>query len=302
MTNPHPAPYRCRFSVRTELVQLRGMRHAVHHWGDESRPLLLLLHGWADTGTSFQFLADVLARCWHVVAPDWRGFGDSDRAPGGYWFPDYLADLDALLDHLSPAAAVRLLGHSMGGNIATLYAGARPDRVAALVNMEGLGLEPRPAAEAPGRYAQWLAQLREPPQMRSFASVDALAAHLRQRDPHLDAGRAQFVARCWSRVDDASGECVLKADPAHKRVNPVLYRHEEFIACMAAITAPTMLVMGRESWVWERFGEAAVRREIAAALGGYHLAVIDASGHMLHHDQPAAVAAAIAGFLRAMAS
>ena len=68
-----------------------------------------------DVSASFQFLVDCFARDWYVIAPDWRGFGLSAWAPGGYWFPDYYADLDALLEIYQPAAPVFLAGHTTPG-------------------------------------------------------------------------------------------------------------------------------------------------------------------------------------------
>jgi len=288
--------YRPEHPVRTERLRVRGLTYAVHQWGEARLPPLVLLHGWMDTGLGFQFLADALAGRHRLIAPDWRGFGDSDRAPGGYWFPDYLGDLDALLDHYSPRAPVALLGHSMGGNVASLYAGTRPARIRAFITLEAIGLEPRPASEAPARYAQWLDELREPPTLRSFASLETLAAHLQRRAPRLDAARAAFLAGTWSRPGPG-GERILKADPMHKVVNPVLYRHEEFLACLGAITAPALLVLGRESWVHERYQRPGVQDELQAALGACELAVVAGSGHMLHHDQPRAVAGIIDEFL-----
>jgi len=79
---------------RTEFLTLRALRTHVRHWGREGAPKIFMVHGWMDVGASFQFVVDCLRGDWHVIAPDWRGFGLTDRAPGGtYWFPDYLADL-----------------------------------------------------------------------------------------------------------------------------------------------------------------------------------------------------------------
>jgi pimeloyl-ACP methyl ester carboxylesterase len=110
--------------------EIRGLRYHVRTWGDAHSPMLFLLHGWLDVSASFQFVVDALRHEWHVIAPDWRGFGLSAWAPGGYWFPDYYADLDALLDLYRPDTPVNLVGHSMGGNVALMYAGMRPQRVA----------------------------------------------------------------------------------------------------------------------------------------------------------------------------
>jgi len=116
-------------------LHLRGLDYRVHEWGDPQDPALIMLHGWGDCGASFQFTVDELQRDWYVVAPDWRGFGDSAHNDGAYWFPDYVADLDALLAALAVPEPCRLVGHSMGGNVAALFAGAFPDRVSGLVNV-----------------------------------------------------------------------------------------------------------------------------------------------------------------------
>jgi pimeloyl-ACP methyl ester carboxylesterase len=124
----------------SQFVDVRGMRHHVMTWGSEGAPLLVMLHGWMDVGASFQFLVDALARDWYVVAPDLRGFGRSEWQPQGYWFWDYVADLDVIVDRYSPRQPVRLVGHSLGGNVVMHYAGSRPERVARVVSLEGFGI------------------------------------------------------------------------------------------------------------------------------------------------------------------
>ena len=88
-------------------VPIRGLDYHVRSWGEADAPKLFMLHGWMDVGASFQFLVDALQRDWHVIAPDWRGFGLSEWSADGYWFADYIADLDALLDHFTPGEPVR---------------------------------------------------------------------------------------------------------------------------------------------------------------------------------------------------
>ena len=122
-------------------VPLRGLDHRVLTWGDPGAPKLFLLHGWMDVAASFQFLVDALERDWHVIAPDLRGFGESDWQPQGYWFADYIADLEALLDRFAPGERATLVGHSLGGNVVMQYAGVRPQRVRALVSLDGFGIE-----------------------------------------------------------------------------------------------------------------------------------------------------------------
>ena len=95
-------------------------------------------------------------RDWHVLAPDWRGFGWSEWCADGYWFADYLADLDALLDHFVGDVPVPLVGHSLGGNVVMLYAGVRPQRVSRVVSLDGFGIPPEPPTARPPSTRKWL--------------------------------------------------------------------------------------------------------------------------------------------------
>ena len=132
--------YRPARPGRHRTISLRGLDHHLMTWGPDSDDPVIVLHGYADCAASFQFVADEISPALPLVALDWRGFGGSARNPGGYWFPDYYADLDDLVDRLCPRAPARLVGHSMGANVAMIYAGVRPSRVRALVNLEGFGL------------------------------------------------------------------------------------------------------------------------------------------------------------------
>lgn len=293
-----PTPFK---SSRSEFLSLRGLRMHVRHWGRPDAPKLFMLHGWMDVSASFQFVVDCLKRDWHVIALDWRGFGLSERTQADcYWFPDYLGDLDALLDQLSPSESVRLLGHSMGGNVATLYAGIRPQRVARLINLEGFGLANTVPAQAPARYTQWLDELREPPQMRSYADSGAVAERLSKTNPRLTPERASFLAQHWAaRHED--GEWHVQGDPRHKIVSANLYRTDEVLACWEKITAPVLWVEAEHTDVWRWMGpKAEVRSEIdrrMQVIPDVTPALIKDAGHMLHHDQPEALASLIEDFL-----
>jgi len=279
-------------------VDLRGLRYHLRCWGDPQAPAVFLLHGWMDVSASFQFLVDELRRPWRVIAPDWRGYGLTQwSGADSYWFPDYLGDLDALLARLSPDRPATLVGHSMGGNVACLYSGVRPARVAKLVNLEGFGLRSPDPSQAPRRYAEWLDELAEPPRFREYASFEELASRLQRGNPRLTRERALFLAEHWG-APTADGRVVLRSDPAHKRANPVLYRLEEAKACWRQVTAPMLWVEGAESesLKWLRLDPAAhaARKQCFATL--VERTIPDA-GHMLHHDQPARLASTIEEFL-----
>jgi pimeloyl-ACP methyl ester carboxylesterase len=288
---------------RSEFISVRGLRYHVRHWGDESAPKLFMVHGWMDVSASFQFVVDCLQGDWHVIAPDWRGFGLTESPDVDcYWFADYLGDLDAILDHYSPDQAVDLIGHSMGGNAVCLYAGVRPQRVARLINLEGFGLAATRPEQAPARYAKWLDELREPPRMRSYASRSEVAARLQKNNPRLTAERAEFLSAHWAAQNE-HGEWDILGDPAHKLISPILYRVEEVLACWQAITAPVLWVEAEDTDAWRWMGpkEAArleIDRRVRFIPRVSSVKIADA-GHMLHHDQPQALAAAIESFLQA---
>ena len=286
---------------RSEFLTVRGLRTHVRHWGREGAPKIFMAHGWMDMSASFQFIVDCLEGDWHVIAHDWRGFGLSERTgTDTYWFPDYVADLDFLLDHYSPDAPVNLLGHSMGGNAVSLYAGVRPERVAKVINLEGIGLQGGVPQQAPKRMARWLDELKTPPVMRGYASLDEVAARLKKTNPRLPEDRAAFLAEHWS-ARNAEGEYEILGDPAHKMSGPLLYHLDEMIAIWKKITAPVLWIEAAETDMWRWMGpQEQMRAEVDSRLS--HMASVEAhivpgAGHMVHHDQPQVLARLIEAFL-----
>src|SRR4051794_1768262 len=93
------------------FFQVRGLRYHVRRWPAPGARKLVLLHGWMDVSASFQFLVDALSGQWDLYAPDWRGYGLTDWGKADcYWFPDYIADLDVLLETIEAAEPINLLG------------------------------------------------------------------------------------------------------------------------------------------------------------------------------------------------
>ena len=289
-------------------IALRGFEHHVLTWGNPSSPKLFLLHGWMDVAASFQFLVDALERDWFVIAPDLRGFGRSAWQPQGYWFADYVADLDALIDRYSPRESVNLVGHSLGGNIVMIYGGVRPQRVRSLVSLDGFGIPAESPQIAPQKMRRWLDALNEPPSFRIYPNLGAVADRLQKNNPRLQREQALFLAQHWAEVLPDGG-ARLTSDPRHKLPFPAVYRMEEIYATWRHIEAPVLWIAAMESnipqWLDDHpEGEAAadtlagVKRRLAQVPQGRLVTIPDA-GHMLHHDQPGAVAAAIESFVPA---
>jgi pimeloyl-ACP methyl ester carboxylesterase len=261
-------------------------------------PPICLLHGWLDSGETFQFLVDAFEKDHPIVAPDWRGFGRSEWPQEGYSFPDYLGDLDGLLDQLSPASPVKLVGHSMGGNIANLYGGLRPERVKCVVNLEGFGLPRTQTRDSPQRMRKWLDQIKAPVSEKSYNSMEQFAAVIQYRYPRFSPEIAQFVARIWGAQDE-QGRVRQAADPRHHWVNPIIYKREDAEATWKELRAPMLMLLGEESEYLPRLGEDGTREALRTTFPGVEIQSIPDAGHMLHIERPEIVAPYVEGFLEA---
>ena len=277
-------------TARSDFLAVRGRRYHVRIWGEDAAPTLFFLHGWGDVSASFQFVVDALPGNWRIVAPDWRGFGLTQWNDGPYWFPDYIADLDALLELYSPDQPARIVGHSMGAIVASLYAGIRPERVSRFANLEGFGLWVSAPGETPDRFDTWLRQIRDDnSSFRHYAQREDFAKRMRGDNPRLTAERATFIAEHATQA--TNGGFVFAGDPRHRWINPVLYPLDEAKACWRRVTAPTLWVAGRDSVIMKPF--AANPDDYQARMNCFakvREVLIDDCGHNLHHDQPQAVA------------
>ncbi|MFT3928017.1 MAG: alpha/beta hydrolase [Myxococcales bacterium] len=304
--------YLVRRPATSQFVEARGIRHHLTSWGSPAlvsaeRPPLVLVHGYMDVGASFQFLVDAMEQLEgasrYVLALDLRGYGrtQSPAAVDAYWFPDYLGDLDAVFRALFDDRPLDLLGHSMGGNICMVYAGVRPTRVRRLVNLEGFGLPESDPADAPDRYALWLEQLATEQTMPTFGDYEAVARRLCRNNPRLPPNKAAWLARQWAAGDD--GQLKVLGDPAHKRVNPILYRMLEAQTCWARIQAPVLWVEGKQTEAerfWGgRYSLADFHRRLDVVTTPVQREALDDAGHMLHHDQPEKLAELVVRFLAA---
>ncbi len=274
---------------------IRGLNYRLHTHGPADAPAVLLLHGLLDTGASYAPLAEALTRLGgerlRLIAPDWRGHGDSGAAKEGYWFPDYLADLDALIDQLGLTLPVVLVGHSMGGQVASLYAGARPEAVSHLVALDSLNVPDASREATPQRYRKWLDAQQQPPAARTYDSLAAVAERVSRRYPELDDTTRDFLAETWTRPV-GGGRFRLAFDERHRIPFPYGFRLDEAKALWRKINAATLCLDAANSPAtrWVSSEDMAERR--ACFLHMRHETLPDC-GHMLHLQAPEAVARAI---------
>jgi pimeloyl-ACP methyl ester carboxylesterase len=301
-TATRPAELRIEGAGGTQLGML--------DYGDPgSAQPLILLHGIRDLAWSMDPIAQALCDRYRVLSLDLRGHGTSEH-PGAYAFPLYAADLHCVLDRLG-IERTTLIGHSLGGQIVCVYAGLFPERVRALVTIEGLGPPRAPAADeveerrVHGRSGvEMLARLDRLP--RRLANLDEALERVRANHPSLDAERARFLTERGT-IAHPDGGLRWRWDPRVQGTwtSTTRMANEER---WSWVRCPTLVVTGgRAGTFWrDRRGMPDTQeggmtpeeraRRIACFKNALHVQIADA-GHMVHFDAPDQLNRAIVEFL-----
>jgi len=285
---------------RHRIVDSFGLPIHCLEWGEPNDEPLVLVHGFLDLAFSWTpFVAELQRRSamplW-IVAPDCRGHGDSGwvSAGGYYHFPDYVLDLDYVIQNLG-VKSFKLIGHSMGGTISLLYAGAFPERVIKMVLIEGVGPVGMNFADAPLRMEQWISEIRQRGRnhYRQYSSVEAGANQLRQTNRRLTETFAGSLAQAAMK-QTADGKWVWKFDPLHRTTSPQPFYTAQAVEFLRRIACPVLIVDGKQSHQTKRTD----KQQRYEAIGDRRQIVIDDAGHMVHQDNPTALVAALLPFLK----
>jgi pimeloyl-ACP methyl ester carboxylesterase len=286
-------------SPRALDVVANGLTHRVLEWaapGAAAAPTALLIHGFMDAAATWDLVAPSLASSGlRVLAPDLRGYGDGARVPPGsyYYFPDYVLDVAELVEALvPPGGPLLVVGHSMGGTIATLYAGSSPSRVTRLVVVEGVGPPDSAHEHTPERMRQWMDGVRSVRGRgeRTMASRDEALERLAANHPRVGRDVLRTRLDALARVHP-DGRVTWKADPLHATRSPVPFFAETFKAFVRRIECPTLFVSGGPLG-WHPPDEQQ-RLECFRTLSRLD---IDDAGHMMHWTHPDRLARAVAEF------
>ena len=279
MSNPGPGPTsRIYFSQRLRL-------HYVD-WGNSSAPPLLLVHGGRDHCRNWDWVAEKLARDWHIIAPDLRGHGDSQWSQDGtYMMAGYIYDL-AQLVHQLRAAPVTIVAHSLGGNIALRYAGLYPENVAKLVAIEGLGASPKMKAQRLAkpfaeRMRAWIDAQRglSGRLPRRYASVEDAFKRMQEENKHLTPEQARHLTQHGVSQNE-DGTYSWKFDNYVRSWPPYDMPEADIEELWTRIACPTLLVYGRESWASNPVEDGRARNFKNA-----EIVTVDGAGHWVHHDR-----------------
>lgn len=282
---------------RREEVVVRGVRYSIRKWGRDGARPMVFLHGTQDSSITFQFMVERLAGDWNIIAPDWRGHGHSQWVMQGYWFHEFVADLDALMDILFPQAAVPMVGHSLGGNIASVYAGLAPERVSHLISLDGFG----PLTNlVPVDVRTILTRLLSIPKRArdhgSYPSIDAVADRLMKGNARLSREQAMFLAQ-HATTDDGGGGRRWRFDPSHQMALPTLHSMEEWGRIWSAICAPLLWIHSEDKRPHAATSVPGELDRRAALVPHVKRLGVPATGHNLQHDAPALMARLVERFI-----
>jgi pimeloyl-ACP methyl ester carboxylesterase len=283
---------------RAELVDLDRTTLRLWGWGDPSDPLVLCLHGAYDHGRMFDGIAPrVAAFGYHVVSVDLRGHGDSGPLDTGFAWTLFHLDIALLIKHLG-GGPVGFIAHSFGGGQATGVAGAFPELVGWIVNIDGLG-PPAAAMLLPDRVPEAIQQsfartdraLLSP--RRPWASLEEMATYRGRNNPRLPAEWVMHLVRHAAR--EVEGGWVWKADPMFGVGIPSEFNVAMLEAEMRHVHCPVLVLTGDQEDTWREHDVEELEDRVSW-LGARH-AVVAGTGHYVHVEDPDATLRHIESFL-----
>lgn len=277
--------------AKSQFVEIRERKFHFLSWGDADKSPIVMLHGFMDHAHTFDWIANILMEKYHLIAWDARGFGQTEWVhPSGYYhFPEYLLDLQLFLEAINIENPI-LLGHSMGGIIASFYSGAFPEKVKAVINIEGWMIPNSPFSSAPERVRLWIDGVKNPGSFKPLNSLFEAIQRLQKTDPQLSYEIASHMAEMGTF--EKNGKIYWFHDPLHRTRSPQPAYSEQMQAFWNNITCPVLLLKGENT--------PSENPQFAENIKAFKTAKyeeIPESGHNLHLHQPEITAKKIISFL-----
>ncbi len=265
---------------RDKWITVNGLSLHYLDWGNPGTTTMLLLHGLCNNAHYWDFFACSVKQDYHVLALNQRGHGDSSWGQS-YSPADYILDLEAFVARLGLNNIV-LIGHSMGGINAAIYAAHHPDQVSRLVIVD---IGPEIAAAGVERMQKQRASEPE-----AFVSEEEAIRYLKQVDSRHSDTFVQHQVR-YALKNDEAGRLTFKYDRALFNIE---FRSPEWLwEYLEQIICPTLVLHGVESDVL--LAEVAERVGDTLAFG--LVADIEGAGHSIPGDNPEAFELAVHTFL-----
>lgn len=272
-----------------------GLKLHYAEWGEPGHDALILVHGIRDQSRSWDFFVGALLaqtdHPLHVVALDLRGHGDSQWSTPerGYRHEDFILDLAGLSRHLNKDS-LTLIGHSLGGNMAMLFAGCFPAQVKQLVLIEAAGPYARADKDIPELLARWLQVDGEGSRNSCYATVEEAAGVIRNRFPNIPDEAALHMARYGTRP--AQEGLVWKYDPRVRLPSFSSFSEGQVRAFIERIDCPTLLIYGGGGDFMK-----SPRASRMALFKNSDLVGLSGSGHHVPHEKPEELARVVRSFL-----
>lgn len=260
-----------------------GLTVAAKSWGSHHGRKLLALHGWLDNAASFDGLAPELAKHYHVVAVDLPGHGQSSHRDksADYLFVEWLHDVDCIIEALGWTSWTQL-GHSMGAGISVCFAGTFPEKIEALIMLEGIGPLTSSAEETPKLIARGIAsrqKLVDKPQRVVNSLEEGVERMLKVRMPLSHQSAMKIAERGTNKTDEGY---VFSHDTRLHGTSMLRLNEAQVNALMSAIQCPTLLVRARDGWPAP---DDVIKRRLDALSHVLQIEHVD-GGHHMHMDDP----------------
>lgn len=279
---------------RQRTVDSNGLAIAVHEWGDEAAPPLLLAHGGFDFAGTFDVFAPLLAAAgYRVVSWDHRGHGDSEHAAFYSWEAD-VRDVVQVIDSITPEP-LPVMGHSKGGGLMLQLADALPHRVSHLVNLDGVPsrtqfpdvADHQRTALLAQELTGWLDHRRTlVDAQRKPGTIDELAARRGRMNPRLSDEWLRYLVTVGAFESEDGWR--WKIDPTMRFGGFGPWRPEWSMMRLPAIGVPVLAILGTEL---DPMGWGTGPDDVLSHLPpGGRLEVIEGVGHFMHIEQPRLVA------------
>ena len=281
--------YKCK--AKSNYLNLRGLNFHYLEWGNQENPLVIMLHGYMDHAHSFDLLADKLSEKYHLIAWDARGFGQSEHIHpyAYYYFFDYIFDLELFINHFTDQPVI-LLGHSMGGIIASFYSGTYPQKVSKMINLEGWFLSDYPFSEAAGKAKVWMEGVKNLKGFKPMKNIEEAKLRLLRTDTMTPEDFALHLAeKCTIEKD---GFLIWSHDPLHRTRSPQQTYYGQIKSFLENIECPVLLMQGDKTF----FELKKYEQNLELYRNSERIEIFDA-GHNLHIHKPDEISDLIIKFL-----
>ena len=274
-------------NIRLPWGTLEGL-----HWSRPGAPKVLCLHGWLDNAASFVPLSPFL-KDFDLLALDFAGHGFSSHRPdtSHYYLTENLYDVDAALDVLGWETC-HIIGHSMGGGVASAFAAALPERVERLVLLDAVGILAQPPDQAAKQLRLSVKSVRKNPSiLRPYESVEE-AMRARQQKSDLSDEAARLL--CERSLEHTGDYYQWRTDPRLNWRSPQWFTHDQVLDLLANISSPTLVITSPAAI--EYLGEDMLQKRLKAITDGRH--ITDDGHHHFHMEQPEHIGIRISEFLQ----